>query len=528
MSPLGDRSSTMSGPSPARLLAALLLLYALAVGGYIVLRYHGQWTEGDSARMTYFIDVAHTQGTINPMGSFYPHGLAYQALSLVVLAATGLSLQTLQAAIYPPVAALGLGLTSLAFFIQVTRDRRVAILATLFLLLQPDVLFVTLRGSHEKLDWPLMMMALMLLYRSVNQSLRKTAVYVGLFYLIIFAMIATNVFFASTFLVAVMLSLLLGLVAAMFPRRRSASPRDLRRLMYIALSCGVLLFAFMAYLYPQALSDLRTLRTIWDRAGALALNAEPQGNPYAYISFGWVSPRIYLGLTTFTWSLIALSFAEWLRRAKRILNGQESLGLRESLDWLLYAGFAIQVALSIIVDMAGVLGENMQLRIFPGFTVLAVCLLARAVWRLAASPRLREWKRRIVFGLMALSVTWFALASVFKATNEPLFSNKWSFYSAAEDSAAYWTDNHLRFANIWNGLDERIAALFQFKYGQSQNFYDAYMLKSQDRYVLFSERERERGLRMGVAMPSVLNWLRIYDNGEVHLYHRRPQTPYQR
>ncbi len=526
----GDHSRNTFRPSRVSLLATLLLLYALAVAGYAVLRYRGQWTETDTATLTNLIEVMREQATIRPAGLAYPHGFAYQVVSLAVLSAIGLPVQALQTTVYPFLAVIGLVLTSLAFFTQVTGDRRVAILASLSLFFQPDVMFVTLRGSHEKLDWPLMMVALTLLYRSVNQPLRRTTVYVGLFYLTVFAMMATNVFFASTFLISFILSLLLGLAARTFLRSRSTSS-DLRRLTYVSLSCSVLLFTFMAYIYPLALSNLRTLRTIWDQIGTLLLSFEIKGQPYEYISYGWVSPQAYLGLTAFTWLLIISSLAEWLWRGKQILDGRENLGLRDSLDWLLYAGFAIQVGLSIIVDFAGVLSENMQLRVFPGFTVLALCLLARAAWRVASSPRLRGWKRRIALGLAGAAVSWFALASVFKATNEPVFSNKWGFYSTSEDSAVYWIDSHVRFGNIWTGLDERINALFRTNYGgrsQSRNVYDIYALKPQDRYVLFSERERERGLRMGIAMPSVLGWIRVYDNGEVYLYHKRPLTPYQR
>jgi hypothetical protein len=516
--------------SQARLLVGLVLLYGLAVAGYSVLRYQGQWTDGDSAVITRMIEVVRDQGTIHPAGPAYPHGFDYQAASLVILSATGLSLQTLQATVYPFLAVAGLALTSLAFFSQVTRDRWIAALATLFLFLQPDLLFVTLRGSHEKLDWPLMMVALMLLYRSVGRPLRTMVVYVALFYLTVFAMITTNVFFASTFLVAVVFSLVLGLVVKAFLRRSPTSPTDFRRLTYVGLSCGVLIFTFMAYVYPLALSNLRTLNTIADRVSAFLLSFEIKGQPYQSIPSAWVSPGVYLGLTAFTWFLIAASFAEWLRRGRQILGGREGLGLLENLDWLLYAGFAIQVGLSVIVDFAGVLSANMQLRVFPGFTVLAVVLLARAVGRVAASPWLRGWRRGAAIGLAGLAIAWFAVAAVFKATNEPLFSNKWVFYSSSEDTAVRWTEDHLHFANIWTGLDERIAAAFSFNYGRSQsgNVYDIYAFKSQDRYVLFSEREHQRGLRMRIAMPSTLAWSRVYDSGDVYLYHKRPQTPYQR
>src|SRR3970040_732571 len=103
-----------------------------------------------------------------------------------------------------------MGISALAVFYQVARNWYVAALSALFLFLQPDVLFVTLRGSHEKLGWPLIVIALTSLCGSVDLPSRKLAVHIALFYGVVFGMIATNVFFASTFLTAITVSLLLG------------------------------------------------------------------------------------------------------------------------------------------------------------------------------------------------------------------------------------------------------------------------------------------------------------------------------
>jgi hypothetical protein len=299
-------------PRP-RSFVMLVLLYALLIGGYFVLRYGGQWVEGDSAGMTRLIEIMREEGVLQPVQEFYAHGFGYQAVSVFVLTATGLSPQVLQTMVYPILAVIGLGLVSFAFFSQLVRSRQAAVLATLFLLLQPDLLFVTMRGSHEKLDWPLMIVALLLFYRSVDRPLLITVVHVGLFYLAVFALTTVNVFFASSFLVALILGLLLGQVVSVFLHRRlSRDPSGLGRLTYVSLSCGILLFTFMAYLYPVALADLRTMRSIWDQASTMALGFEAKAQPYDYIQVGWVSQPVYLGLTVFTWLLIALSFVAWL------------------------------------------------------------------------------------------------------------------------------------------------------------------------------------------------------------------------
>jgi hypothetical protein len=481
--------------------------------------------EGDTSRITRTIEVMQVEGTIYPVGQAYLHGFGYQAVSVFLMTATGLDSHTLQTIVYPFLAMAGLGLTSFAFFSQVMRDRRGAILATLFLFMQPDVLFVTLRGSHEKLDWPLMMIALMLLHRSVGHSPRQLMIYVGLFYLTISAMIAVNVFFASTFLVAVTFSLVLGLAMFALQKRREAlPPTNLWRLIYISGACVVLIFVFMTYVYPLATANLRLLASILDKVSALLLSFEIEGQPYAYIASGWVSPEVYLALTAFTWLLILASFAEWLWRGKRILAGRESLGLRESLDWLLYAGFAFQVALSVVVDFAGVLASNMQLRVFPGFTVLAVGLAGRGLLRVLSQPWCRGHMRRAVLTLTTLAIAWFVLASVLKASIEPALSNKWIFYTPAEQSALLWTDRSLRKATIWSSLDERLKVAFDFNYGflsTSGNRFSGFDFESGDQYVLYSDTERRRSVQLKLAMPDVADWNAIYDNGEVQL-HARP------
>jgi hypothetical protein len=602
----------------------VLFVYALAVSGYFVARYSARWAEADTSSFTSAIESMRQQASILPAGTaVYTHGFAYQAVSLALLSATGLPVQTLQAVLWPLLSGVGLVLTAFAFYTQLAAGRRITMpaaaaesslrasgateaisdsaegdchreyhreyswrgswrcfaslamtvkrecnrrvttpvavpgaLAGLLLLLQPDVLFVTLRGSHEKLVWPLMMVALTLLCLSLRRPGRSTVAYAGSFYLAVFALIATNVFFASTFLVAIIFSLGLGLLVSRLPGqglRARASPvrlTGLRRLLYISLSCTILIFLSMFYIYPPSLSNLRTLRSAFDQLAVLLLGAGAvPGQPYDYISTAWTSPGVYLALTAFTWLLVVLSFVAWLWHGKQMLSERRALDLRQDLDWLLYAGFGLQVALSIVADFAGVLSENLQLRLFPAFTVLAVAMLARGAVHLASfsqqpsSARRRgslpsglfasapAWMKRVALGLATLALAWFGIASVLKATNEPLISNKWTFYAPSEEYALRWVDGHLQSTTVWTGLDERLLTASGLKApGQAeyQNRNDLYDLDPATRYVLFSERECLRATRLGMPMPSVLGWNRIYDDGDVRLYQQRPSTPYQK
>jgi hypothetical protein len=512
--------------------AFLLLAFALVAATVFVLRYDSLWIEQDTSGMTGLIENVRQQATLSPSsGKIYDHGFAYQAVTSFILNLTALPIRHLQSTIWPLLAAPALALAALAFFVQAAKDRRTAALAGLLLFFQGDLLFTILRGSHEKLDWPLTMVALMLLIRGSGRSLRSLMLHIFLFYLVVFAIMATNVFFASTFIVAIVLSLTLGVLVRALLHRRFALAGDHRRLLYVALSCVLLLFVMAVYLYPPALRNLRALAGIAEQVSTVMLGFSPTDSPYGSIAYGWISRTAYLGLTLFTWLLIAGSFLEWLSWGRDILRGEKTAGIRENLVWLLYAGFAIQVAIGVAVDYAGVLGQNLQLRIFPGFTLMAVVLLAHLVRRILAACQGRGRSGRAVLALSVLLFGWFSIASVLKATNEPVLSNKWVFYSASEAEAMGWADGYLQSAYVWTAHDERLYGAGTFLRGGpslNDNTFRGYRFAGYEKYVVFSERERMRGLRMGLPMPPVLEWNRAYDNGDVYLYHKRPQTPYQR
>jgi hypothetical protein len=500
----------------------ILLLFGLMVGGYYVLRYHTLWTETDSATITLTIESMREQAVLLPTHFVYQHGFGYQAVSIALLYATGLPIQTLQAIVYPFLAAIGLILTSFFLFQEVLHDRRAAALASLLLTVQPELLFVTLRGSHEKMTWPLMMLALAILYGSFGQPLRKMVIYVVLFYLVVFAIDTTNVFFGSVFLVAVVFSMGLGFILFRFWRdHRPPLPRqDVQRLMYISLSGGILIFIFIVYIYPPALANLRMLRNILDQLSALLLSFEIKAQPYGYISTGWINPFVYFILTIFTWLLIVISFLIWLRHGWKMLKGEAAQGLVENLDWLLYTGFAIQIAMSVVVDLSGALSANMQLRLLPSFSVMAIILLVRFLQQKLASTQWRPTPRKIILASSALILAWFALASVFKATNEPSLSNKWTFYLPPEKAAVGWVDAHLRNADLWTGVDERIATIYRSYYALdslSENNFLLGKINPKTRFVLTTELDRWRAERLGMHLLPVFYWDQIYDNGQAQV-----------
>jgi hypothetical protein len=520
----GEANPHQTGPfGRTGLWFALALLFGLLVAGYYVLRYHGLWTENDTATINQAIESMRHQRILLPT-YLYQHGFQYQAISLTLLYFTNLTTQVLQLQVYPVLAIAGFILTSFVFFREVLKDPRAAAMASMMLIFQPDILFVTLRGSHEKITWPLMMLALAILYRSLGKSLKRMVIYVLLFYMVVFAIDTTNVFFGSVFLVAVALSMVLGFV--LFRFWRGAQPplprQDIQRLMYISLSGSILIYIFIMYTYPPALANLRMLRSILEQVSALLLSFEVKAQPYGYIATGWINSGVYLMLTVFTWMVIGTSFLVWLRHGWRLIKRKAVPGLSENLDWLLYAGFAIQIAVSIAVDLSGALSANLQLRLFPSFTVVAIVLLVRFLKEELASVRLRPRLKMIAVISSGLLSAWFTLASVLKATNDPALSNKWCFFFPSELEAVAWIDGHLRSAVLWTGIDERLATIFvaNFRYiSQSENTYRFGRIQPNMKYVLASTTDRQRAGRLGVTLLPVAYWDQIFDDGYSQIYH---------
>src|SRR5690606_35060568 len=123
--------------------------------------------------------------------------------------------------------------------------------------------------------------------------------------------------------------------------------------------------------------------------------------------------------------------------------------------WLLAAAFAFEVLVSAVVDLSGFLGANLQIRLFPLFMLFGIPLVIVAGAELAGrinGPR----ARRVMTVAMVVLLSVFATTGVLKATNDPLVSNKWLFFTGNEQRALAWADSRLERQEIWQGFDERL------------------------------------------------------------------------
>lgn len=531
-----DRPMATAGQSPrAWVFVLLVALYAALAAGYFVLRYEGQWADSDTANLTVAAAAVMDSAALAPASEgVYGWGFAYQAVTTFLVRVSGISLIQLQFWVYPFVAAL-LSIAAFATYRQLTGDTATGALAALLLFLQPDFLFVIFRGSHEKVTWLVTLLALFLLAKSFGAAgrVQRVAVYVGLFYVVIFTLISSNIFFASSFVAAVAFSLASGYVLVRLVGRRVGEEVErpaVARLLYVLASTTVLWVLLVFYLYEPAAKILLELSRGIDRTAAVMLGSEPTFNPYATVGLGWVSTPTYLGLTLPTWAVGIVSFAVWAVNGARWLRGRRPFSKpQQLLLWLLYGAFGVQLAAAVALDLAKAISGNLQLRLFPVVMLAAVPLVASAVVRL-----LREGaggrRRKVWAAVLSLLVLWSSGASLLKATNEPSFSNYWMFWTQPEEQTVQWVESNLVYRGVWLGIDGiRLSSHANAEgFGlETGNETDVWTLNEDTRDLVISPVDERLSRRKGIPVPDFHDEHRVYDNGETRVYHKRPRTPYQ-
>jgi hypothetical protein len=579
---------------------ALPLVFATVLIASMWLRYGGQWAENDTVVLTEAARAVMNEGTITPRTSAYDHGFAYPTTVAMLAEVTGLPIAALQTTLLPWLT-VATGLMAFVAFRTTMGSGRAGALSAMLLLVQPDFLFVNQRGSHEKVTWTLVLAIVYALMASLGgRKFGQVAPNIVVFYLCGFALICTNAFFGSSFTTVILLALLGSLILARRVFRVHASRIVLPRLGYIFLVLGSLVYLVIFYLYAPASSEIGTLARVADRLAALYLDVQVNiesnvtsstgvrssavvaqsataASPYAAVSLGWRSPAVFFGLTAFTWLLMAASGFAWLVLAFRFLRrGVPRHEVPLFLVWIFAAAAACQIALSVASDFAGVLGGNLQLRLFPVFTLFAVPLLVATVSRYRRPPRVGKarwvflgagligaaglaathplllavalppillllyvysnwgqsaFARGLGVALGVVACAYFAVAAVVKATNDPVVSNKWLFYSEAEARAIRWGNSSLPEVFVWSEFDERLQMASGMLEGDRPDRTTAFWVTGQGlgsvRYTMLSDVTAERAVRIGGNLPFTGKDDRIYDDGGASIYHRVPDTPYQ-
>ena len=522
----------------------------------IWLRYGGNWAEVDTTVLTRAMRATMLEGTIQPEEGVYLHGFNYPALGTFLATTTGLSMRTIQTTVMPW-CYVGTALVAFVAFRAITGSGCRGAISALLLLIQGDFLFVNQRGSHEKITWTLTLMLVFALATSFRrQQFAYTAPLTMVFYLGGFALICTNAFFASSLITSFLLAFAGGVIAMRWFMRDRALRPFLRRFGYIFATMSVLSYLYIAYLFPPVRANLANLEGVADRVAALYLDVETSAetgattggtsggtaaaastfttaaaSPYSRVALAWTNPRVYFSLTALTWIMMILAAGAWFFNFVRFLRR----GLRRDevplfLVWIFTGATAFQIIASVVADAAGSLGSNMQLRLFPAFAVFMVPLVVGTLQlpnRLARSRALMP-----LTAMAAIGFAYFSVTAYLKATNDPIVSNKWVFYSASEARLLDWGDRYLQGQRVWSEVDERliVADVMLTDDGnvtrESNAAWTGGSYSNTIPYVVVSDITASRSVRTRAPVPITQDEDRIYDNGRAQIDHSVPASPY--
>ncbi len=513
---------------------ALVLLVTVLLAGYVFLRYSGTWSiGGDTTSFTWAIRLIIENGTLTAdQARTYPNGYGYQALVVFLHHVTGMPLNTLQiygAAFF----IIWLILPAWLLYRELIENNYGATIATVLLFAQPELLFGIMRGTHEKFTRGLMLLCLYLIIRSLRSQHRPTQ-FAGLvmaFYCSTYAMIAFNNLMATSFIFAVGMSLILSWLMLSMLHRPPERHFITRRLSLVTVTCLVLSFIFIFYIYHPAQENLFLFKSTTEQTAALLLDVETTAtNPYVTLDTGWINQRVYMILSLSNWLLLILSALIWLSWSIRMVFAkQQWQSVRELYLWSFYGAFAFQGALSILVDVSGAIAGNLQHRLFPTFTMLAIPLIVRWFFekRRSFSKQSPLW-----YPVISVSIGVLAILSLLKATNEPTLSNNWLFFRPTEMNAIEWADTKLENRTLWIGYDGRLTTAFAVNYGATRTrafiTHKGVNGSQTSRTVLISDVIHSHSARLSIPLPVDMDDFIVFDNGDTQIYHQRPHTFYER
>lgn len=557
---------------------SLIVLYGFLTHIYVYFRYSGLVADSDVGGITKTIQALQNQGTI--FNNYqYSNGFGLQIIVASLSNITGL---TIQRVLILPMGFLFIIIAYL-LFVELTKSRRIALLSSFLLCLQPDLLFITSRGSHERYTFFLFLVAFFMLIR-LSQTSRddtKFSLYLVLFLLTIFSLTTLNSWIAA---VVILLVFLVSAICFLLHKLGKMPSLSYSRIWPAAILCFPLYYLITSYVYPTSGIMQRAILGQWKNAListnvglivpiALALAfvmtisllfrfqaVKPIGNwilgsfrkmrvrrwfrlllygiialvllayiPGVYIFSGssgvlCFPPKTWLFLTLFNWIIIPLSAVGAINilRARNQYRASSPISYSMLLSLYLSSLLLLLLVLAIFVSRvieAGT-GQNYELRVFPYFMAFAILLASVTISKWLRRLGMGKWQRITKIALIILVVISSANL-LLKSTNDPIVSDKWIFYSQGEKIAMDWLEStFVGKATLWAGLDERISVGFDYN-SSFDSWGEIRFTNPKDAtYYFMSHTIRKRADRSGYPLPYVKNLNRIYDNNKVRLHRR--------
>ncbi len=522
--------ASRTGSSFAGAVAVIGALYA----AYFEFRYNGLWIENDTSVFTGTTTAMLRAGSVLFPGQ-YSHGFGYPAWLGVLSLETGLSPAVVNGLVAPFFGMTFALLTAYLLYRRLLRSEAATAVAAMLLFLVPDLMFTLLRGNHEKLNVPFIMLAVYSLLWFVDAERRgdfkSTITSTILYYVSIYMNGVTNDYFGVFMVVA---GLLTAAMLTLFGRRivGGGESRDyIRRFRTTAMVSALLMLWVMVFLFPQSAGDTTLMQTLLTKLKDLFVTQLAADNPYAIASSQWVTAGVNEVFATFHWALILLSGVSLLFIVAAVLRRRVRVRSEEFVLFCVYLAFMALVAAAVPVDLVGLsAGTNLELRNYTYFSLFAppVTVIALGIVRSRLGSRLRGV---LVTGVLALVYGVMFILAVPKSTVEPVSSTLWMGYTADERAALTAFEQNARSTAMWVGGDNRLVYLYGalFPDSRSRDVVVGYSPAKSPFItdVLVSPMVTGSALANRVALPDVHLMNRIFDNGGAQIYAPPFSSPFQ-
>jgi hypothetical protein len=323
-----------------------------------------------------------------------------------------------------------------------------------------------------------------------------------------------NFFFTSTYIFAIIIALIIGYLISEVPQITTS----FKRMIYTSAASTTFFFSYMFYLYAPSRTLFYMFDTLADKVGAIALATEQHVTPqYTYIFQTWLSFKVWLILTLFNWVIAPLSLAAWILLIYKFFWKKQHLSGSILLLIMFYTAFSLQLLITIFADRFGVF-NNLELRVFPVLMFFAVPMASITIMRITEFKGLDEGIKKSFKITFIFLIVIFIVSSLLKATNDPIVSNKWLFYSEQEKESIEWMEHSLVGQSVWAGLDERLINVFK-SYSTIETFDTIKFTRPESaKYWLISDIIEKRANRIRRPLPPINNLPIIYDSGSVRIY----------
>ena len=556
----------------------LILLYGFLSHLYFSLRYSGLIADGDMGMITKTIQATQAHARIF---TTYPYssGFGFQVVVTFLSNITSLSIQQL---LILPTGFLYV-IIAYPLFIEVTKNKKIALLATFLLTLQPDLLFFTSRGSHEQFIFFLALMTFFILIRliSLKRDNKKFVLYLALLYMTVLSLTSFNKWFSAGIIISIIFATMIGFF---FSKLLGVSSLAYKKMSYIVIPCIPIYYSICSYISPLLWVSQKNLISYWKNklialhptlislsiviliiivslfllfiffkaliTGALKnlimrFSEKIRSNKfyrmgiYAVTGFGLLTyvfglyilsissdlsfpPFIWMFLMLFNWIIFPLSLIMVFTIAWDFIRKKNLSSNSLHFVFSFYISFFLLLLITIFLDRVIGTGvaNNFELRIFPYFMLFAVALASMIILKWIHQLRTKRWQLTGQTLFIILIIIW-SINSLVKSTCDPSVSNRWIFYSKGEKIAMNWMESNLKKATIWAGPLRRIRAAFRYNSNFDSLGNISFSNASNAKYYLISDIVQKSANKYKYSLPFLKNSNQIYDNDEVELYQRK-------